>query len=70
MHIVKKRQNNNHPDPLFRFKSCKGKKKYMSESDALAMLDIQREYGKEMDEVHAYRCEFCNKWHLGHRFKD
>ncbi len=67
---MKRRQNDRPQDPLFRFKSCKGKKKYMTEFDALAMLDIQRDYGKKMEDVHAYLCEFCNKWHLGHRFKD
>jgi hypothetical protein len=67
---VKKRKTDNPPGVSFRTKSCTGKKKYRSEAEALDMISTQAEYGKKMDDVHPYRCEFCNKWHLGHRMSD
>jgi len=67
---LKKRKPNNPPDGSFKAKSCTGKKKYRSGSEALDMINIQVEYGKKMDDVHPYRCVFCNKWHIGHRMDD
>jgi hypothetical protein len=64
---MKKKQRNKPPDPLYRVKSCTGKKRYRSESEAMAMISTQQEYGEEMHEIRPYRCDFCKQWHLGHR---
>ena len=67
--MVKRKKQNEPPKNLFRDKSCSGKKKYSSEAEALDMLEIQKSYGKPVDDIRPYRCGFCGKWHLGHAFK-
>lgn len=67
---MKKRQPNRPPDHLFKSKSCTGKKKYKTEREAAFMIDVQKEYGKDMNGVHPCRCEFCDKWHIGHEMKE
>jgi hypothetical protein len=67
---MKKKQHNKLSDPLYRNKSCTGKKRYRSEPEARAMINTQQEYGEEMDEVQPYRCNFCKQWHLGHKMID
>lgn len=67
---MKKRRNDRPSGPLHRARSCTGKKRYRSEAEALAMIGIQQVYGEVMREVHPYRCEFCNQWHLGHKMED
>jgi len=64
--VIKNPKHNRRPDPLFRVKSCTGKKRYRSESEARSMLVTQQGYGEEMDDVHPYKCVFCKQWHLGH----
>ena len=68
--MIKKKQRNKLTDQLYRVKSCTGKKRYRSESEAMAMIDTQQEYGEELDEVQPYKCDFCKQWHLGHRMID
>ena len=70
MSIIKKQQHNKLPDPLFRAKSCTGKKRYRSKTEAMSMINIQKEYGEEMGEIQPYKCDFCKQWHLGHKIID
>ena len=64
---MKKQRLDKPPDPLLRAKSCTGKKRYRSESEARLMLNTQRQYGEEIDDIRPYKCGFCKQWHLGHR---
>lgn len=66
---MKRRKTGGLPEYMFKSKSCTGKKKYRTEAEACDMIHIQMEYGKPMDDVRPYLCEFCNKWHLGHGMK-
>lgn len=68
--MIKKKQRNKLSDPLYRNKSCTGKKRYRTESEAMAMIKTQQEYGEEMGEVQPYKCDFCKQWHLGHKILD
>ncbi len=68
--VIKKQQRNKLPDPLFRAKSCTGKKKYRSKLEAISMINIQKEYGEKMGDIHPYKCGFCKQWHLGHEIID
>jgi len=68
--IIKRQKHSKLPDPLFRTKSCTGKKRYRSESEAMSMLNTQRQYGEKMGEIHPYKCGFCKQWHLGHEILD
>jgi hypothetical protein len=67
---MKRQKHNKLPDPLFRVKSCTGKNRYRSESEAMSMLTTQQTYGAEMDDIHPYKCDFCKQWHLGHKTID
>lgn len=70
MRIIKRGKHNRPPSPpTYEARSCTGKKKYGSESEAMSTLETQRSYGAKVDGVRPYRCGFCGKWHLGHKIK-
>ena len=48
-------------------RSCTGKVGHRSEKRAQNVCDTLRKGG--YDEVFAYHCNICGKWHTGHRKK-
>jgi hypothetical protein len=54
-----------------RWKMCKGKKKYATETSAgIDMLKLWALDPKEVDNLNVYRCPNCHKWHVGHKPKE
>jgi hypothetical protein len=51
-----------------RARSCGRKRRYASEREALDAAYLIRMQGGE--ELSAYRCRFCGRWHLGHSLPD
>lgn len=49
-----------------RRKSCEGKKKFDNQTDAIKTVMRMKSDGES---VHAYKCNFCNGWHVGHYHK-
>jgi hypothetical protein len=46
---------------------CAGKNKYGSEQ--LARKIARKRAQTTGQDIHAYQCELCRKWHIGHRIK-
>lgn len=47
--------------------SCTGKVRYASRKAAkTALRRLRGQGGARDDHVHAYRCDWCDFWHLGH----
>lgn len=50
-----------------RYWACQRKRKYRSEQAAMNMLDRIKKTGKIIPHnANAYRCTYCDGWHLGH----
>lgn len=57
-------------DMSSRYWGCERKRKYKTERTALADLRRIKKTGKLVENAHAYRCQYCSTWHLGHKLKD
>jgi hypothetical protein len=48
-------------------RSCFGKKEYFTEQKADAAIRLLRERGLNKNKtIHAYPCEYCGMYHVGH----
>ncbi len=48
-------------------KKCVGKHAHKSEGAAQAHIRALVQLGRaEADNIRAYRCPYCNRWHVGH----
>lgn len=49
-------------------RSCEKKKRYIDEKQAKIALGfvIRKNVSSRPKYLHAYECDFCKKWHLGH----
>jgi uncharacterized membrane protein YgcG len=47
------------------FRSCLVKKKFSRRTADNVVIRLAREQHDET--IHAYKCEFCGCWHVGHR---
>ena len=45
---------------------CQGKIRFRSEDRARGTLSKYRDE-RDAPDMHAYRCTFCTRWHLGHQ---
>lgn len=53
-----------------RRKACDGKRRYTSQEQAEAVARDTANYNHRHNDycfIAAYRCPFCNGWHVGHR---
>lgn len=57
------------PNPDFRTRSCLQKAQYKSKGHATYTLNKWKEKDKVDEDIRPYHCNFCDKWHLGHRPK-
>ena len=54
-------------DPQTGQKVYKKKMAYSTEQEALdAVKKWKLKHPSDLKEMHAYKCDFCNKWHIGH----
>lgn len=54
--------------PYQRYRGCERKKAFDTEEAAARALEHLVQNGKAvMDEMNVYHCEFCSKYHVGHR---
>ena len=50
-----------------RRKSCEGKAKHDTKDNAVVAIKVLVRNRGHQGQLHAYRCDFCGKWHVGHQ---
>lgn len=55
------------PDELWR-RCCQGKRRYATETAAVAAFEKTHDRQAARG-LNAYKCPFCNHWHIGHTKK-
>jgi hypothetical protein len=48
---------------------CKGKQAHENEGKAQAAIRSLSRFAHEAGRLEAYKCIYCNKWHVGHKRK-
>lgn len=56
--------------PFGKFNSCLRKVQYTSKIKAMNVLRRIKKSGRIVENAHAYHCQHCNKYHLGHIVKE
>ena len=51
-------------DHFLQQRGCLGKKAFPAQANAEDAIFAN--HGVRAQEFHAYRCQFCHKWHIGH----
>lgn len=49
-----------------RRRSCEGKVRHASHTDAIIALSVMKRAGKCQSDARVYRCKFCGGYHIGH----
>lgn len=51
------------------YHSCERKKKFKSQKTAMMELKKIKKTGKLVENAEIYKCQFCDKFHLGHKMR-